>query len=137
MGGGRYFQMEVSTVVYNGLDGAPRWPAIPNGKNADGEQVGDDLRLTVAEQQAVVTHAKEELRQRWAPVAIDHRLRAAGWPDLPAETFKLPRPLSMKQKRQPKPKPKPKRIRLIQKPSWRSRDERLEARAECRARLFK
>ena len=33
---GRYFELEISTVVFNGLTGYPSWPMMPDGTDKDG-----------------------------------------------------------------------------------------------------
>ena len=126
---GRYFEATISTVIFNGKSGDPSWPAIPKPEKDEGEEEDEDERMTVAEQQNIVSHAKEVLRQRWAPRPIPHKLITKGWPDLPKAVFKLPQHIANPIKKKPVAKaiakphaPKP------CAPKWRSRMERVAAR---------
>ena len=76
------------------------------------------------ERQHIVTHAKQELRQRWAPMPIPHRLLTGCWHLLPAEKWSLPQSKSNAREKKPKPKPKP----IIAKTAWRGRGERVQRR---------
>ena len=86
--------------------------------------IGEDLRLLDEERQHIVTHAKQELRQRWAPMPIPHRLLTRCWHLLPAEKWSLPQSKSNAREKKPKPKPKP----IIAKMAWRGRGERVQRR---------
>lgn len=122
--GGRSFSYQISTVVFHGDTGLPDWPHMPNGKDKEGKVIGEDLRLLDEERQHIVTHAKQELRQRWAPMPIPHRLLTRCWHLLPAEKWSLPQSKSNAREKKPKPKPKP----IIAKMAWRGRGERVQRR---------
>ena len=70
----------VFTAIFNGLSGTPTWPAI----------IAESERLTLAEQDAIVQHAKLELRQSWSVAPLPHPLRttwaalAGDWAGAPA-----------------------------------------------------
>ena len=138
--GGRYFEIELSTVVFEGKSGQPFWPAMPDGWELDqnGKKVeyneDEDLRLDDEERDLIVTHAKETLRQRWARTPISHALLKKGWHNLPAGVWKLPQRIANPVKPRPKPKPKPRAI--AKQRVWNDRDERLRARARVLGRMF-
>ena len=77
------------------------------------------------ERQHIVTHAKQELRQRWAPMPIPHRLLTRCWHLLPAEKWSLPQSKSNAREKKPKPKPKAKPPSL---PRWHGVDEANESK---------
>ena len=139
--GGRFFEIELSTVVFEGKSGQPHWPAMPDGweLDKDGNRVNydqdEDLRLSDEEKSVIVTHAKEELRQRWAVTPITHGLLKKGWHNLPRNVWSLPQRIANPVKPRPKPKPQPRAI--AKQRVWRDRDERLQARGRVLARMFK
>jgi len=89
--GGKHFKVIMSTVGFNGKTGEPRWPAIPDGTDVHGKNYdpAKDERLSRLEQEAIVAHAKAELRQPWATHVARHPLRKAGWHALPVGTWAL------------------------------------------------
>jgi hypothetical protein len=95
--GGRGFKVKLTTVKFN----EPDWPAIPNGKD----------KLNIDDQNNLVAHAKDELKQSHAPLPVTSRLRDSAWPSLPYGSNALPRALGQPERSKkpslPPPKPRP------------------------------
>lgn len=73
------FRVELSTAVFHGKTGLPRFPKI----------LDEDEQLDTAEQTVLVDHAKLILKQTWATYPLKHELKRKGWQNLPAHKWKL------------------------------------------------
>lgn len=78
--GARKFLVRLTTVVFNGITGAARWPAV----------AAPEDRYSLAEQRHIVAHAKAALAQEWAPARISHPLFERKWHLLPPHQLELP-----------------------------------------------
>jgi len=63
--------VSINTCTFNGLTGTPHWPMIPPGKCEE-----EDERFALSEMDAIVQHAKRELRQKWSVLPVSHPLRS-------------------------------------------------------------
>ncbi len=69
----RYTKQYVSTAMFNGLFGTPRFPAV----------VGEDEKYTQDEMDNITQQAKLTLEQVWRTEKLSHGLLAKGWHRLP------------------------------------------------------
>ena len=139
-------EAEVTTVVFNGLTGAPRFPKMPMPTKLDPD--AKEERYEVAERANIVAHFKGELAQRYSALAIPHPLRAAGWHLLPKGTHWLPVAVAIPGPRKHRPafeieaeraEQEEKRAareekRATERAKWRGREERASAGRKSGAR---
>jgi hypothetical protein len=143
---GYRLEAEVTTVVFNGLTGAPRFPKMPMPTKLDPN--AKEERYEVPERANIVAHFKGELAQRYSACAIPHPLRAAGWHLLPKGTHWLPVAVAIPGPRKHRPafeieaeraEQEEKRAareekRATERAKWRGREERASAGRKSGAR---
>ena len=114
------FEVTLTTTIFNGKSGAPRWPAAPYPTAQNPGQ--EDLRYSQDEQATVVAHAKRLLQQPWAPEPVHHHLRRNLWHALPADRWWLPQALA-------NPGPPTRRPAAVIAAAQKEKEARREAKA--------